>query len=58
MRRRRRVRPRDDTAHLLASPRNAKRLREAIADADAGRMLPPPPRRARAKSKTGPESGA
>ncbi len=35
------------TLHLLSSPTNAVRLRQAIADADAGRMMGPPPRRAR-----------
>jgi PHD/YefM family antitoxin component YafN of YafNO toxin-antitoxin module len=32
----------DDTAHLKSSPINAKLLRRAIADADDGRMYPPP----------------
>jgi antitoxin YefM len=36
-----------ETLHLLSSPKNASRLRRAVADAGAGRMLPPPPRRAR-----------
>jgi len=33
------------TLYLLSSPRNAKRLREAVRDADAGRFVPPPARR-------------
>jgi hypothetical protein len=49
MRRRRRVTPRDDTASLLSSPRNAKLLRRAIADIDAGKVLPPPDRGRRQK---------
>lgn len=36
-----------ETLYLLSSPRNASVLRKAIADADAGRMMPPPSRRAR-----------
>jgi hypothetical protein len=32
--------PRDDTAHLLNSPKNAERLRAAVADLDAGRGTP------------------
>ena len=34
-----------ETLYLLSSPRNAARLRQAIGDADAGRLLPPPRRR-------------
>lgn len=29
----------EETLYLLASPKNAKRLREAIADAEAGRFV-------------------
>lgn len=34
-----------ETIHLLSSPNNARRLLAAVADADAGRDVPPPRRR-------------
>jgi hypothetical protein len=37
-----------ETLHLMRSPRNAARLMQAIADADAGRMIEFDPRSPRA----------
>ena len=34
-----------ETIYLLSSPTNARRLLGAVADADAGRYVPPPRRR-------------
>lgn len=38
-RRRRRIRPHDETEYLLASPANARRLLRALADAKAGKGM-------------------